>query len=254
MRQAPEDNVDAGRRAIEAALRGCGRALYIGITCGFSAPYVAAQLDYCIGRAGTTAVLLGFNPIDRARRVPIEGWDRTFADVAAAMVAADNCIFLNPVVGPECHTGSTRMKGGSATKLLLEAIFALALGAEGGSRVQPEAVRPVLLEYAAAVRGAYAEPAALAAGVEAAGAALRAGGRLLYLGEGTPGVCSLVDASECPPTYNATAEDVRAFVRGGYEVLGNDDGDLAPLGRPAAAPPRGPAQRDRRRRRPTVSS
>jgi hypothetical protein len=30
---------------------------------------------------------------------------------------------LTPVVGPEAITGSTRLKGGSATKILLESIF-----------------------------------------------------------------------------------------------------------------------------------
>jgi len=42
--------------------------LYIGITCGLSAAYVAGQLDFCLQNLNLfTPVLLGFNPIDKAR-------------------------------------------------------------------------------------------------------------------------------------------------------------------------------------------
>ena len=40
--------------------------------------YVAAQLDYANQHRDTIIpVLLGFNPIERARTVPIEGWSKT---------------------------------------------------------------------------------------------------------------------------------------------------------------------------------
>lgn len=39
------------------------------------------------------------------------------------------------------------------------------------------------------------------------------------IGRAAFGVAGLVDASECPPTYNATHEDVRGFLDGGYETL-----------------------------------
>ncbi len=71
---------------------------------------------------------MGFNPEDRARRIEVEDWDRTFADVVKSISRKKNCVILNPIVGPEPITGSTRMKSGSATKLLLETIFAAAAG------------------------------------------------------------------------------------------------------------------------------
>ena len=50
------------------ACEGKERVLYIGITCGLSAPYVAGQLDYCMDNPGVfTPVLLGFNPVSLAR-------------------------------------------------------------------------------------------------------------------------------------------------------------------------------------------
>ena len=42
---------------------GSDHVLYVGITCGMSAPYVAGQLDHCMDNLDKfTPVLLGFNP------------------------------------------------------------------------------------------------------------------------------------------------------------------------------------------------
>jgi len=50
------------------ACKGKERVLFIGITCGLSAPYVAGQLDYCMNNLDVfTPVLLGFNPITLSR-------------------------------------------------------------------------------------------------------------------------------------------------------------------------------------------
>lgn len=52
------------------------RLLYIGITCGMSAPYVASQLFYLLHKAPAdldiTGMLFGFNPTDLSRNVPVE--------------------------------------------------------------------------------------------------------------------------------------------------------------------------------------
>jgi N-acetylmuramic acid 6-phosphate (MurNAc-6-P) etherase len=36
----------------------------------------------------------------------------------------------------------------------------------------------------------------------------------------------LVDASECPPTFGATYEDVQGFIRGGWHTMKNTEGPL----------------------------
>ena len=45
-----------------------------------------------------TSVLLGFNPVERARTTVIEGWTKTFADVVARMQASKqgNIAHTNP--------------------------------------------------------------------------------------------------------------------------------------------------------------
>jgi N-acetylmuramic acid 6-phosphate etherase len=48
---------------------------------------------------------------------------------------------------------------------------------------------------------------------------LEAGGRLFYLGAGTSGRLGVLDASECPPTYNTAPEMVQALIAGGDVAL-----------------------------------
>lgn len=44
------------------------KVVFVGITCGLSAPYVAGQLEYCMDRSEVfTPVLIGFNPSHLAR-------------------------------------------------------------------------------------------------------------------------------------------------------------------------------------------
>lgn len=48
---------------------------------------------------------------------------------------------------------------------------------------------------------------------------LEAGGRLFYLGAGTSGRLGVLDASECPPTYNTPPELVQGLIAGGDGAL-----------------------------------
>jgi N-acetylmuramic acid 6-phosphate etherase len=56
---------------------------------------------------------------------------------------------------------------------------------------------------------------ALAEAVDAVSARMRRGGRLIYLGAGTPGRLAALDAAECPPTYGTDPDLVVAVVAGG---------------------------------------
>ncbi|MBS1824999.1 MAG: N-acetylmuramic acid 6-phosphate etherase [Acidobacteria bacterium] len=49
--------------------------------------------------------------------------------------------------------------------------------------------------------------------------AVRAGGRLFYIGAGTSGRLGVLDASECPPTFNAPPELVQGIMAGGEAAL-----------------------------------
>lgn len=59
------------------------------------------------------------------------------------------------------------------------------------------------------------------------------GGRLIYIGAGTSGRLGVLDASECPPTFGTTPEQVIGIIAGGDGALrkaienAEDDSDLA---------------------------
>jgi N-acetylmuramic acid 6-phosphate etherase len=48
---------------------------------------------------------------------------------------------------------------------------------------------------------------------------LQSGGRLIYVGAGTSGRLGVLDASECPPTFNTPPTLVRALIAGGTQAV-----------------------------------
>jgi N-acetylmuramic acid 6-phosphate etherase len=67
-----------------------------------------------------------------------------------------------------------------------------------------------------ALRGAVAD---LAKAIEIVSSSLRKGGRLFYVGAGTSGRLGVLDASEIPPTFGASAELVQGIIAGGATAL-----------------------------------
>ncbi len=63
------------------------------------------------------------------------------------------------------------------------------------------------------------ESAAIATAVDVIADRLSNGGRLLYLGAGTSGRLGVLDASECPPTFNTPPELVVGIIAGGFSAL-----------------------------------
>jgi N-acetylmuramic acid 6-phosphate etherase len=59
----------------------------------------------------------------------------------------------------------------------------------------------------------------IAEAVDAIVKCLSVGGRLFYIGAGTSGRLGVLDASECPPTFNASPEMVQGLIAGGEAAL-----------------------------------
>jgi N-acetylmuramic acid 6-phosphate etherase len=59
----------------------------------------------------------------------------------------------------------------------------------------------------------------IARAVDAIVTAFRNGGRLFYIGAGTSGRLGVLDASECPPTFNVPPEMVQGIIAGGEAAL-----------------------------------
>jgi N-acetylmuramic acid 6-phosphate etherase len=60
---------------------------------------------------------------------------------------------------------------------------------------------------------------AIAQALDAIAARMRRGGRLVYVGAGTSGRLGVLDAAECPPTFNAAAGQVVGLIAGGQAAL-----------------------------------
>ncbi len=59
----------------------------------------------------------------------------------------------------------------------------------------------------------------IARAVDAIVAAIQRGGRLFYIGAGTSGRLGVLDAAECPPTFNVPPELVQGVIAGGEPAL-----------------------------------
>ncbi|MCM1950173.1 MULTISPECIES: N-acetylmuramic acid 6-phosphate etherase [Streptomyces] len=60
---------------------------------------------------------------------------------------------------------------------------------------------------------------AIAAAIDATAERMARGGRLLYLGAGTAGRLGVLDASECPPTFNTDPSQVVGLIAGGPSAM-----------------------------------
>ncbi|KUJ69783.1 N-acetylmuramic acid 6-phosphate etherase [Streptomyces albus subsp. albus] len=73
----------------------------------------------------------------------------------------------------------------------------------------------------------------IAAAIDATAERMARGGRLIYAGAGTAGRLGVLDASECPPTFNTAPGQVVGVIAGGPEAMVNsvegaeDSGELA---------------------------
>ncbi len=277
--ELPEDDPITGVQDFVGAVGNSPAALLVGITCGLSAAYVAGQVDFVLDEISKSerdsadspqasvqlsAVLMGFNPPQLARHRPIELWadrpgskSKTVRDVVLRLSRAEAChpdrlVLLNPVVGPEPVCASSRMKGGTCTKILLDTVLGIAVSRVFGVpllRPLPpcdevvtgkhetvadeevksihEAVDEVLAAFKESYNDVYCSTPEIATVLERCGESLKNGGHVYIGGAGAAGVLGCIDTSEMPDTYGAPFDEVRAFIFGGWLGMGNVDGDLS---------------------------
>ena len=105
--EGAEDNAKAGAEAVR--FRGVGkRDVFLGIAASGRTPFVWGGI-WAAKKQGAKTALLCFNP---TITIPRENKPD---------------VVINPKIGPELLTGSTRLKSGTATKLILNIITTLAM-------------------------------------------------------------------------------------------------------------------------------
>jgi len=82
-----------------------------------------------------------------------------------------------------------------------------------------ELVRLINAEDAKVAGAVAAEAGAIARAIDVIADRLAAGGRLVYAGAGTSGRLGVLDAVECPPTFNTDPGQVVGLIAGGREGL-----------------------------------
>ena len=82
-----------------------------------------------------------------------------------------------------------------------------------------EIVRLINAEDAKVAAAVADEADAIAQAIEAIADRLGRGGRLIYVGAGTSGRLGVLDAVECPPTFNTNPGQVVGVIAGGYTAL-----------------------------------
>ena len=80
-------------------------------------------------------------------------------------------------------------------------------------------VRLINEEDATVALAVKAEVERIAEAVDVIVAQMKQGGRLIYSGCGTSGRLGVLDASECPPTYSTTPDQVMGLIAGGEEAM-----------------------------------
>ena len=82
-----------------------------------------------------------------------------------------------------------------------------------------EMARLVITANYDAVRAVENACEPIAKAIDAIAEAFERGGRLFYIGAGTSGRLGVLDASECPPTFGVSYEQVQGIIAGGRERM-----------------------------------
>jgi N-acetylmuramic acid 6-phosphate (MurNAc-6-P) etherase len=252
--ELPEDDPAAGERDLNAAVarHAPDHVVFFGITCGLSAPYVAGQINATMEKPEFyTSVLIGFNHPAMARNVPVEGWHKTcysvFNQLAQHSQADSGSHFLlNPIVGPEAITGSSRMKGGSMTKMLLDTVCVCSLLRSGvlgaAASLVPHASVNLLNRLHQHRLAELVENNGVAVDIvcmmnlyqevldsincesvqSSIGRVLditQKSSHIYIVGTGSLSVVGLIDLSEMPDTYGAPFHEMRGFTCGGWKSI-----------------------------------
>ncbi|XP_028730739.1 glucokinase regulatory protein isoform X2 [Peromyscus leucopus] len=234
-RERTEDSALHGIEELKKVAAGKKRVIVIGISVGLSAPFVAGQMDFCMDNTAVfLPVLVGFNPVSMARNDPIEDWRSTFRQVAERMQKMQEkkeAFVLNPAIGPEGLSGSSRMKGGSATKILLETLLLAAhKTVDQGVAVSQRCLLEILRTFERAHQVTYSQNSKIATLMKQVSTSLEKKGRVYLVGWQTLGIIAIMDGVECIHTFGADFQDVRGFLIGDHNGMFNQKAELTNQG------------------------
>ncbi|XP_017401115.2 glucokinase regulatory protein, partial [Cebus imitator] len=234
-REGTEDSALHGIEELKKVAAGKKRVIVVGISVGLSAPFVAGQMDYCMNNTAVfLPVLVGFNPVSMARNDPIEDWSSTFRQVAERMQKMQEkqkAFVLNPAIGPEGLSGSSRMKGGSATKILLETLLLAAhKTVDRGIAASQRCLLEILRTFERAHQVTYSQGPKIATLMKHVSTSLEKKGHVYLVGWQTLGIIAIMDGVECIHTFGADFRDVHGFLIGDHSDMFNQKAEITNQG------------------------
>lgn len=163
----------------------------IGVTCGLSANYVKGALDEANKYSKGKTSIIGFNPLE----------------LATIELSKDIQVF-NPIIGPEAIVGSVRMKGGTATMVL---IYALLVSSVKPTRQIESELNNIFINCQDTLSCICSCQAIITNMICSGSQTLQAGGSIYLLGTSSYGALCIYDAAECPPTFGAKIQQVNGY-------------------------------------------
>lgn len=171
----------------------------IGVSCGLSANYVRGALEEANKYSSEKTAMIGFNPIE-----------------LATVDISEKILILNPIIGPEPIVGSVRMKGGTATMIML---YALLTSAVRQKQDISDTFLTILKRSKAILSKLQKYNREVSSLIELGGESIRSNGNVYLLGSPRFGALCIYDAAECPPTFGAKATQMNGFSQHGVDDL-----------------------------------
>jgi len=201
LRFSVENSEDNREQAVKdlMAFKPTENDVVFGISAGGGAPYILQVLEEAQKLGMHT---IGYSSNTNAKLKP-------FSDT-----------FINPVVGPEVLTGSSRMKSGSAQEMTLIALLESAIiKTKNKSQKTKDILAKIIKDFKSAAPAVKKQITNITKAVNLIADALNDGGRVFYFGTGTAGRLGVLDASECWPTFGVEHGTVNGRIEGGDKSL-----------------------------------
>jgi N-acetylmuramic acid 6-phosphate etherase len=144
-----------------------------------------------------------------------ETWHQRPGNLPAATGASHPVLLGQITLAP--HPIQKATEAGAAMATLTEAVHPATLEIDRFSPL--EIVEVMNAEDSKIAAAVAAEKQQIAAAIEKIAERMRRGGRLIYIGAGTSGRLGVLDASECPPTFNTDPGQVLGVIAGGETAI-----------------------------------
>lgn len=198
--------------------------LYLGISCSGTSNGVLGSLHFLKNtkNKNITTAFLFLNKKSLIKK------NVSFYNTSAKEIISKVDLIINPIVGPEPISGSTRLKGGSITQLILDISFLIA-GIKLGYIKSKEnysvskLLNLILNLYKDNYYSLKKNITSLKPIILSANNSLKNNANIYYLPDKSLAPVCLIDASECLPTFGVDYKVVRAFVHGGYSSIFNNN-------------------------------